>query len=464
MSSRARRKQARQSQLAAEALGNPKSEVRSPNQNQTDGNAPNGGAPLGESAPRRGGSLKTEIGKSRQVKPLAIGLSLVVGFGILVYAVSTHRRTPEEFAGPAARGSLPAAPGTSSVPVALAAPPVAAPASATTTTAAAPPAVKFSGPRIQFPSLVYNFGTVTGDTLVNCVFTFTNVGNALLELPSVAPGCGCMKMSEWSRKVEPGQTGTIKVQYNSYAYIGHFGKSVYLECNDPMEPKLTLEIQGTVWRPIEIKPLYAVLNLCPEVLSNAVTVRLISHLDEPLILTDLKVNNPAFAVELQTNQPGKEYQVVVTTPTPHPTNDQQGQITLKTSTTNLPVVTIPARVNVLPVLLAIPAQIKLPPLPLATAFTNMFWVRNNGTNGLVLSDPAVNAGGVSFEIQTNAASNPPLQVTTVFPAGFDAPTGTNLELRLKSNDPLVPVLAVPVLQTGRRDTPTTAPPKTGDGR
>jgi len=283
------------------------------------------------------------------------------------------------------------------------------------------------------------------------VFTFTNVGTELLELTSVAPSCGCMKLGEWSRKVEPGQTGTINVQYNSYAYIGHFGKSVHVECNDPIQPKMTLEIQGTVWRPIEVKPLSATLNLCPEVLSNVATVRLISHLNEPLTLSELKVSNPVFAVELRTNQPGVEYELVATTPGPCPTNDQQGQITLKTSTTNLPVLTIPARINVLPVLLAIPPRIKLPPLPLAAPFTNTSYVRNFGTNDLALSDPAVNASGVSFEIKTNAASIPPLQVITVFPAGFDAPAGTNLEVRLKTNDPLVPVLRLPVVQTGRRD-------------
>src|SRR6185436_4097595 len=82
--------------------------------------------------------------------------------------------------------------------------------------AEAPSSSRVSGPRIQFATMVYDFGKATGDDLVDCKFVFTNTGNAVLEVSAVNPGCGCMKAGEWTRKVEPGRTGIIPVRYDSH--------------------------------------------------------------------------------------------------------------------------------------------------------------------------------------------------------------------------------------------------------
>jgi hypothetical protein len=304
-------------------------------------------------------------------------------------------------------------------------------------------------PAIRFTSTVYDFGKVIEDAEVDCYFQFANEGTGLLEITGVSPSCGCMKTIGWDRHTKPGQTGIIAIRYNSEHYIGDFAKSVWVTCNDTNQPKITLEIKGNVWRPIELRPPSAVLNLCAEVPATSTTVRLISHLDEPLCLSDPQVSDVPVSAQLQTNQPGKEYQLVVSSPRPMPTSSQQGLITLKSSYTNKPLVQVRTYVNVLPVLMAIPMQIKLPPLPLTNPYTNKFWVRNNGTNDLVLSDPQVNADGVQVEIKPDPSSSTPLSVISVFPAGFDVPAGRDLELRLKSNDPLFPSLTVPILQAPR---------------
>ena len=306
-----------------------------------------------------------------------------------------------------------------------------------------------SAPAIHFTSTVYDFGKVNEDAEVDCYFQFTNEGTGILEVTDVSPSCGCMKTIGWDPQTKPGQTGIIAIRYNSEHYIGDFAKSVWVDCNDTNQPKITLEIKGNVWRAIELKPPSAVLNLCTEVPSTTTTVRLISHLDEPLFLSEPKVSGATVSVQLQTNQPGKEYQLIVGSPLPMPARSQQGLITLKSSRTNEPLVQIRTYVNVSPVLMAIPMQIKLPPLPLTSAYTNKFWVRNNGTNELVLSDPLVNADGVHVEIKPDPNSSTPLSVITVFPAGFDLPPGSDLQLRLKSNDPLFPSLTVPILQAPR---------------
>src|SRR5262249_11570385 len=86
------------------------------------------------------------------------------------------------------------------------APPAAAP---TAIASPAPPRAPapVTGPRAQFASTTYDFGKANGDDFVDCRFTYTNTGIATLELSEVSPGCGCMKVQDWTRKLEPGQSG-----------------------------------------------------------------------------------------------------------------------------------------------------------------------------------------------------------------------------------------------------------------
>jgi hypothetical protein len=305
--------------------------------------------------------------------------------------------------------------------------------------------------------LIYDFGRATGDALVPCVFTFTNVGTELLRLETVAPLCGCLRPGDWPRTVAPGQTGAIPIRVDTRNYIGPFAKSIRVACNDPAQSNLLLQVKGYVWRPIEITPLQAVLNLSPETPSNATTIRLISHLDEALVVSNLQCSTPGVAVELQTNQPGKEYQLLVKTLPPWPTNSLQGWIRLNTSASLMPTVDVRLSVNVLPLVLAIPSAIRLFNLPLTNELTYQVWFRNNGTNPITVSEPAINAPGVQLQLREEDPGRQ-FSLTVRFPAGFDVAGPEPIELSVKVNHPMVPVLKVPVIGPARRSPPATAKP------
>src|ERR1043166_1490508 len=307
------------------------------------------------------------------------------------------------------------------------------------------------GPRIQFAKSVYDFGKVNGDDLVNCLFLFTNAGSAVLELSDVSPACGCMKIGAWTHKIDPGKDGSISVQYDSHHYTGHFAKSVFVTCNDSNQPKPILEITGEVWRPVEIVPPYGTINLNAEIPSNSASVRIISHLDQPLLITNILNDNAALPVELRTKDPGREYQLVVTTAPPFPTTTIQGHVTLKTTATNIPEFSISTRANVLPVVMPIPYLIRVPPLPLTNAWPYTVWVRNNSTNQISISDPTVNAKDVTAEIKEDQPGKE-FSVALKFPAGFDVAPGENVELSVKTSHPKVPVIKVPVVLPPRNAT------------
>lgn len=351
---------------------------------------------------------------------LIFALALLAAFAAVVYAVTRPAPSPRAATNPTK--------------------PPAAPNPATPKTPPRPA----NGPRIEY-ARAYDFGRAPGDSMVDCTFVLTNAGNAVLEISEVRPGCGCMKTNGWTRQIAPGRTGTVGIRLDTRHYTGNFAKSVFVTCNDPQQTNVMLEVRGYIVRPLEITPPTVVLSLNSETPSNQASVRLVGHLDTPVHVFDPKSSLPNLALELQTNQPGKEYQLLARTVAPFPTASQQGQVTLSTSLSNQPTTNLNVFINYQAVLQAIPYQLRLPAPPLAAAATLNAWVRNNGTNPLAITEAVVNAPGVAVD-QKDDPANRGIALTLNFPAGFQAPAGTNLELTVRTSHPLHPLLRIPILQ------------------
>lgn len=100
---------------------------------------------------------------------------------------------------------------------------------------------------IIFDKLVHDYGTVQKGGDGNCVFTFTNKGQKPLVLSNVRASCGCTT-PEWTKTpVNPGETGIIKVKYNTNL-PGTFNKSVTVTSN-AANSSVLLRIKGQVVAP-----------------------------------------------------------------------------------------------------------------------------------------------------------------------------------------------------------------------
>lgn len=319
----------------------------------------------------------------------------------------------------------------------------------------ASPAVA-AGPRIVFATPVYDFGQIKGGETVNYSYVFTNVGSAILHVSNVHASCGCTTTGEWSRQVEPGHTGRIPVLFNSQNFSGAVGKIITVTCNDPNQPAVVLQIKGTIWRPIDVVPAYAMLKVTIAAPSNATTVRIVNNEAAPLTLSAPESSNPAFAVELSTNQPGKEFHLTVRTVPPLPAGSVQGQITLKTSSTNMPVINIGAWVIMQQAVVATPSQILLPEAPLANSLVSTVSIQNNGTNALALTEPAMNVKGVDLQLRELQPGRS-FTLTVSFPAGFAILPGEKVELSVKSDHPQFPIIKVPVIQPSHPASPGGSP-------
>ncbi|MFM1767663.1 MAG: hypothetical protein RJA22_192 [Verrucomicrobiota bacterium] len=318
-------------------------------------------------------------------------------------------------------------------------------ATATPRPVAATPAPPANGPRASF-ARTYNFGRAQADSLIDCRIAITNSGNAPLEITSVQPGCGCMKAGEWTRQIAPGQSGTIPIRLDSRQYTGNFAKSVFVTCNDPAQTNLMIEIQGYLQRALEITPPSLALNLNSESPSNQASVRLVSHLDTPLGVFNPRSSLANVELQLVTNQPGKEYQLLARTLPPLPTIRQVGQVTLSTTSPDMPLTNLNLFVNYQQVVEPIPFQLRLPATPPAAPATLNAWVRNNGTNPLAITEAKVNAPGVTVTHEDDPL-NRGIALKVQLPAGFQPPAGTNLELTVTTTHPRHPVVRIPLVPT-----------------
>ncbi len=301
-----------------------------------------------------------------------------------------------------------------------------------------------AAPRIEFDNTIFNFGKVKSGEVVKHDFIFTNTGTATLEILEVKPGCGCTTAGAWDKTVAPGKTGAIPLQFNSTGFGGSLSKTATVTCNDPVKRGLLLQLSGTVWKPIDVMPQLAMFNVSSEMASNETrVVRITNNQEAPLSLSDLNTGNAAFQAELKTLEAGRVYELRVTAVPPFTNNTVISTITVKTSSSELPVLHITAYALVQPVLALNPQTVTLPPGPFTNPVTASVTVRNNGTNTVSLSDAKLSVPGVPVEVKTTQPGQQ-FTLSATFPAGFNPTPGQLIELSVRTTHPKFPVLKVPV--------------------
>lgn len=100
-------------------------------------------------------------------------------------------------------------------------------------------------PEFSFSKEMHDFGTINEGDIVTHVFEFTNTGDAPLIVSSATASCGCTVPEKPSKPIAPGETGEIKVQFNSRKKPGIQNKTVTITANT--YPKITrLRIKANV--------------------------------------------------------------------------------------------------------------------------------------------------------------------------------------------------------------------------
>ena len=94
---------------------------------------------------------------------------------------------------------------------------------------------------VQLIDSVYNFGSVAEGEKVTYNFRFKNSGTKPMVISNTFASCGCTVPEKPEKPIMPGETGFIKVVFNSKGKIGHNEKNITVMANtNPAFPTLLL--------------------------------------------------------------------------------------------------------------------------------------------------------------------------------------------------------------------------------
>ena len=102
-----------------------------------------------------------------------------------------------------------------------------------------------SGPEIEFEEIVHDYGDVPYNGNGECVFRFTNTGDAPLLIQKPKSSCGCTVPSWPDKPILPGESDVIKVTYRTNR-CGSFNKTVTVTSNALKNSIVVLHIKGRV--------------------------------------------------------------------------------------------------------------------------------------------------------------------------------------------------------------------------
>jgi len=110
------------------------------------------------------------------------------------------------------------------------------------------------GPRIQLAEREHDFGNISQYTQNVHVFTFTNAGTAPLKISNVHASCGCTGTLLSSETIQPGESGELKVTFNSGSFKDKVRKTISFKTNDPANETVVLTITANVIADVLVRP------------------------------------------------------------------------------------------------------------------------------------------------------------------------------------------------------------------
>ncbi len=97
--------------------------------------------------------------------------------------------------------------------------------------------------KILFENEYHDFGKVSQGPQLEYSFRFTNKGKSTLIIEKVQPSCGCTGATTGGKnEFSKGESGEIKVTFNTQGREGHQEKHIMIFTNDPDIPQKDLKI------------------------------------------------------------------------------------------------------------------------------------------------------------------------------------------------------------------------------
>ncbi len=100
--------------------------------------------------------------------------------------------------------------------------------------------------RLLIETPTHNFGDLKEGKIVEWNVELKNVGNENLEIKDIKTTCGCTAAVIKGKNVKPGESTTLRIEFDSTGKRGKQERKVILKTNDPYKPEHEITLTANV--------------------------------------------------------------------------------------------------------------------------------------------------------------------------------------------------------------------------
>lgn len=203
---------------------------------------------------------------------------------------------------------------------------------------------KVGGAQITTANTFWDFGRIPA-TNVQHVFELKNTGDQLLKIKNIRLSGKGIKLKMPS-SVEAKKTAQIRILIDARSLVGDWNWGVRFETNDELHPVVAYTLAASVFQTIEFIPsrtvYFSMYN--DEVATKRITIK--NHGIEPFKIIKAEQSNEIFKTKLIKNTLDKEFYIDITVPKTTQPGRYQESITLRTNSSERPVLNMPVNIFV----------------------------------------------------------------------------------------------------------------------
>jgi len=99
----------------------------------------------------------------------------------------------------------------------------------------------------------HDYGVIAPNSIERCEFAFRNPSRTVLHIYKVEGCCGVVtRMAK--KAYEPGEQGTLQVEYYARARPGYMKRQIYVHSSDPNDPKMRFTIEAVISAKVAFEP------------------------------------------------------------------------------------------------------------------------------------------------------------------------------------------------------------------
>jgi len=144
-------------------------------------------------------------------------------------------------------------------------------------------------PVISFEKPHHDFGKIAQGAKVSHKVGVSNLGDGALHITDIKTSCDCSDTTIGRSLLNPGESTSIEIRFDSTGMMGHVRKSLKVTSNDPSNSVATLTFEANIMRDITPSTTVVFFHNVPRDGTSTSSILLQSGNDEPVSVTGTSI-------------------------------------------------------------------------------------------------------------------------------------------------------------------------------